>query len=89
MQSSGGTNLQLTGKAESFSLAASGGSELHAFGLVVDKFTATTSGAAQVEVFVNKSITANASGGSSISYKGNPTQNIVSSSKSGNVNHVQ
>ena len=57
-------------------------------GFIVNNAKVTASGGSDVNIYVNKALEASASGGSDINYKGNAALRKTSSSKSGDVNHV-
>lgn len=67
---SGGADLVLKGKADKVEINASGGSDLSAYGLTCQDANIKASGGADVEITVDKSLNANASGAADISYKG-------------------
>ena len=69
---SGGSHLQLDGLATTLTASTSGASKFEGFNYVVDEASVVASGASKAQVTVNKSLTAEASGASNISYKGNP-----------------
>lgn len=85
---SGGSDTDLKGSGENLQLTASGGSDLSAFGYIVNNAKATVSGGSDANIYVNKALEASASGGSDINYKGKASLRKTSSSKSGDVNHV-
>jgi hypothetical protein len=93
---SGGSKLQLTESQVSIqddvvpvavnqlTAEVSGGSKVEAFRYEANEVTVTASGASHAEVTVRKALTADASGASHISYKGDPTtvkQNASGASK--------
>lgn len=88
IQSSGGSDLDLKGKATNMTIQSSGGSDIDAFELVTDYAKVQASGGSDVNVYVNKGLEAAASGGGDVSYKGNASLKKTSSSKSGDVHHV-
>jgi hypothetical protein len=85
---SGGADVSLKGSAENMMLNASGGSDLDAYDFKVNYAQVNTSGGADAHIYVNKGLTANATGGSDITYKGNAALKKVSNSKSGDITHV-
>ncbi len=85
---SGGSDLDLSGSGENMKLTASGGSDVDAFNYTVDYAKATVSGGSDANINVNKALEASASGGSDVNYKGNASLKKTSSSKSGDVSHV-
>jgi hypothetical protein len=88
VQVSGGSDAELRGSGENMSVTASGGSDVDAFGFIVNNARVTVSGGSDANVKVNKALEASASGGSDINYKGTAVVKKTSSSKSGDVNHV-
>ena len=85
---SGGSDAELKGSGENLVATASGGSEIDAFGYVVNNARVTASGGSDANIYVNKALEAGASGGSDVNYKGSAVLKKTSSSKSGDVNHV-
>ncbi|MFN0291800.1 head GIN domain-containing protein [Pedobacter helvus] len=88
ISSSGGSDVNLKGSAENMVLNTSGGSDVHAFEFKVNYAQVSTSGGSDANIFVNKGLTASASGGSDISYKGNAALKKLSNSKSADITHV-
>jgi hypothetical protein len=85
---SGGSDADLTGSGENMQLNASGGSDVDAFSYVVNYAKVSVSGGSDANIYVNKGLEAGASGGSDVNYKGNASLKKTTSSKSGDVNHV-
>ncbi|MEE1947213.1 head GIN domain-containing protein [Pedobacter sp. KR3-3] len=85
---SGGSDANLKGTAENMQLSASGGSDIDAFGFVVNNAKVNVSGGSDANIYVNKALEAGASGGSDIHYKGNASLKKTTSSKSGDITHV-
>lgn len=71
-EASGGSDLQLSGTARSARLQASGGSDLDAGRLEVDEADVQSSGGSDLAIEVREKLVANASGGSDVSYRGEP-----------------
>lgn len=67
---SGGSDVSLNGRSGSVLIDASGGSDFNGFDLLTDYCTIDASGGSDVEITVNKELSASASGASDISYKG-------------------
>lgn len=88
ISSSGGSDVNLKGSAENMVLNTSGGSDVDAFEFKVNYAQVNTSGGSDANVYVNKGLTANATGGSDIHYKGNAALKKVSNSKSADITHV-
>jgi len=71
-KASGGSDCNLSGKVSILRAEASGGSDINAFKLESEECYVQVSGGSDANVFVTKKLHAKASGGSDISYKGNP-----------------
>jgi hypothetical protein len=77
----GASVSRLTGTAKTININASGACRVNGFDLQTDNGKIDASGASHVTLTVNKELSANAGGGSSIQYRGNPTiKNLNSSS---------
>ena len=76
----GASTMKADGKIGNLKIDASGASDLKNYELVVDRCVAELSGASDVRITVNESISAKASGASSFSYKGNPSKTEVNTS---------
>lgn len=85
---SGGSDADLKGSGENMNANASGGSDIDAFGYVVNYAKVNVSGGSDANIYVNKGLEAGASGGSDVNYKGSASLKKTTSSKSGDVNHV-
>jgi len=70
-QLSGGSDIDVSGKAGKLKIDASGGSDFQGYELVADVCDIEASGGSDVYITVNKELTAEASGGSDVKYKGN------------------
>jgi hypothetical protein len=88
IQASGGSDVYLKGKAVNMALHTSGGSDVNAFDFNVDNARVEASGGSDANIYVNKALEANASGGSDVHYKGNASYRKTSSSKSGSVTRI-
>jgi hypothetical protein len=77
---SGGSDVQLRGTASSAHVQASGGSDLDASRLTVDEADVQSSGGSDLSIGVRNRIVANASGGSDVSYSGQPSTVNVNTS---------
>jgi hypothetical protein len=86
VQTSGGSDVRLTGSARSTSMQSSGGSDLNASDLTTDSANLASSGGSDIRIEVRESLVAHASGGSDISYSGNPRSVDVNASGGGDVN---
>lgn len=82
---SGASTVKVNGNAQNIKIDASGASDIKNYDLVVDNCIADISGASDVRITVNKSLSAKASGASSLYYKGNPEKKDVSSSGASNI----
>ncbi|MBS1735636.1 MAG: DUF2807 domain-containing protein [Bacteroidetes bacterium] len=83
MNISGASTIKLNGYATNLTLDASGASDLKNYELTVDNCIAVVSGASDIRLTINKSISAKASGASTLYYKGDPQiRNIESSGAS-------
>lgn len=88
LSSSGGSDVSLKGSAENMILNISGGSDVDAFDFKVNYAKVNTSGGSDANVYVNKGLTANATGGSDITYRGSAALKKTSNSKSADITHV-
>lgn len=70
IHASGGSDVRISGKAERLIIDASGGSDFKGYDLTSDICNIEASGGSDVQVTVNKELSANASGGSDVYYKG-------------------
>ncbi len=77
---SGASVVKLSGKATDAKIEASGACTVNAYNLVTDNCKASSSGASGVRIFVKNQLMADASGGSSVYYKGSPASVNVNSS---------
>jgi len=77
---SGASTVKVSGSADNLKIRASGASDLKNFDLVANHCKADISGASDVRVTVNNSLSARASGASNFYYRGNPEKKDVSES---------
>ena len=70
IHASGGSDVHISGKADRLTVQASGGSDFKGYDLASDICNVEASGGSDVQVTVNKELSANASGGSDVYYKG-------------------
>jgi hypothetical protein len=70
MDLSGASDMKISGTARNVNIQSSGASDVKGIELSTDICTAKASGASDIEITVNKELNANASGASSIIYKG-------------------
>lgn len=80
LESSGGSDLTLRGKADRAVITVSGGSDLHASRFEVREAEIEAGGGSDVEITVTESLTANISGGSDLSYGGEPRYTNIDAS---------
>ncbi len=80
LDQSGSSDANISGRAEKAIIEASGASDVKGYNLQVNYCIASASGASDIQITVNKEITATASGASDIYYKGSPTQKDIKSS---------
>lgn len=77
---SGASTVKLKGNVINLRIDASGASDVKNYEIVADNCIASTSGASDVKITVNKSLSAKASGASSLLYRGNPDKKEISTS---------
>jgi hypothetical protein len=83
---SGASDIQITGYVSGMAtLHSSGASELKGYELAADSCSATASGASDIRITVNKDLSAEASGASSIYYKGSAVISNVKASGASSV----
>ena len=70
IEASGGSDVSISGKATKLSIDVSGGSDFSGYDLASDICNVEASGGSDVRVTVNKELSADASGGSDVYYKG-------------------
>ena len=70
IHASGGSDVDISGKAANLTIGASGGSDFKGYDLASDICNVEASGGSDVHITVNKELSANASGGSDVYYKG-------------------
>lgn len=86
LELSGASQLNLKGTADVLKAACSGASDLNAYDLTAELANLDISGASDVEINVSKEIKAEASGASSIRYKGNATVTSIKASGASSIN---
>jgi hypothetical protein len=69
-EQSSGAVVKIAGKADNIEIDGSSGSVFHGYDLVVDQCDAESSSGSSIQVTVNKELSAQASSGGSIGYKG-------------------
>jgi len=70
IHASGGSDVKISGKADKLTVDASGGSDFKGYELSADICNVEANGGSDVYITVNKELSANASGGSDVFYKG-------------------
>ena len=68
---SGASDVTIKGTAQKVTIESTGASDVKGYELTADYCSAKASGASDINITVNKELTANASGASDINYKGN------------------
>lgn len=86
---SGAGEIEYQGKADEHKVSISGAGELKAADLVVNKYDIDVSGAAECSIHVLRELDVQASGASSIVYRGNPTEINQNVSGAGSVKPAQ
>ena len=81
----GASNVKLNGSVANINIDASGASDVKGYDLSTDECIVNASGASDINITVNKEISAHASGASSINYKGNGIIKDVRTSGASNV----
>ena len=82
---SGASDAKIKGTATTINVEASGASDIKGYDLTVDDCIAKASGASDINLTVNKQISAHASGASSVFYKGDGTMKEVHTSGASSV----
>jgi hypothetical protein len=72
ISTSGGSDMTVSGSTDRVRVQTSGGSDLHAGDLEAKEANLTSSGGSDIEITVLERLTATASGGSDIQYRGDP-----------------
>ena len=84
---SGGSDMRISGSARSARVQSSGGSDLNASALTVDEADVDSSGGSDLRIAVRQKIVADASGGSDITYTGQPASVSVNTSGGAEIHH--
>ncbi|TRX61580.1 head GIN domain-containing protein [Carboxylicivirga sp. M1479] len=87
LETSGGSDLKLSGTTQLLVASSSGGSDINARNLKAQKVKVSTSGGSDAIVWAEKEIVANASGGSDVTYYGNPQVKQLNESGAGDISH--
>ena len=82
---SGASDATITGNAADLQIDASGASDFKGYDLVTNYCTAKASGASSINITVNKELNANASGASSVRFKGEGLIRDIKTSGASNV----
>ena len=77
--------IEIKGTAKSLTADASSAGEIDAYDLEVESVVVEASSAGSIKVNVKDALSANASSGGSIRYRGNPSKSITNSSSGGSV----
>lgn len=86
MELSGASTVKIDGTAQNLKLVASGASDIKNYDLKVENCIAKLSGASDVRLTISNSISANASGASTLFYQGNPDKRDVATSGASSIN---
>ncbi|MBT1695794.1 DUF2807 domain-containing protein [Fulvivirgaceae bacterium PWU4] len=78
-------DVELKGKTQSLSVDASSAGEIDAYDLEAENVEAEASSGASVKISVSKALSARASSGGDIRYRGNPDKQVTNSSSGGSV----
>jgi hypothetical protein len=85
LSASSAGEIEIKGKAKSLKADASSAGEIDAYDMEVESVVVEASSAGSIKVNVKDALTANASSGGSIRYRGNPSKSITNSSSGGSV----
>lgn len=81
----GASTMKIGGTIQNLKIEASGASDIKNYDLVVDNCIARLSGASDVKITINNSISARASGASTLNYKGSAERRDISTSGASNI----
>jgi hypothetical protein len=87
IDASGGSDVRISGSARSARVDSSGGSDLNASALTADEADVDSSGGSDISIAVRQRIVAEASGGSDITYSGEPGSVSVNTSGGAEIRH--
>jgi len=87
VEASGGSDLRVSGTARSAHIESSGGSDLNASALMADEADVDSSGGSDLAIGVRQKITGEASGGSDVTYTGQPASVSVNTSGGAELHH--
>lgn len=82
---SGASTVKVSGAVRNLKINASGASDVKNYSLVTDHCVAELSGASDVRITVNGSLSAMATGASTLYYRGNPDKSDINASGASNV----
>lgn len=85
---SSGGKCNLSGKADRLDVDASSGGHFYGYDLVINKCDANASSGGQIEIRVEKELTANAHSGGGVTYKGQGTAITISTHSGGRVKKI-
>ena len=83
---SGASDVTISGTVKQLNIESSGASDVKGYELTADICNASVSGASDVNITVNKELTAHASGASSVNYKGDAVIKDMHSSGASSIN---
>lgn len=87
IEQSGGSDFHINGNATTIDVNANGGSDFLGYDLISQTCTINSGGGSDIEITVNKELSAEASGASDISWKGNATVKKAKASGAASVSH--
>lgn len=87
LEQSGGSDAHLQGRVGNLRISASGGSDFKGYDLSSDNCSISASGGSDIDITVNKELSAEASGASDINWKGAATVRMARASGTGSVSH--
>ena len=87
MELSGACSVKMSGVAEKATIGLSGASSMKSYDLKVDYCKLDASGASDIRITINKELSARASGGSSINYRGEGLIRDISSGGASSIKH--
>jgi hypothetical protein len=85
---SGASDIHISGTAGTVDIESNGASDVKGYELVTDTCNANASGASDIQITVNKELTAHANGASDIKYKGSAVIKDMHSSGASNISKV-
>lgn len=85
LEQSGSSDSRISGRAKNIKIEVTGASDVKGYDLVVDNCEANASGASDIQITVNGTLTAAATGASDISYRGKGTARTIKNSGASSV----